>query len=410
MQYTVRNVTVIYLSLTLINTMAASFIWGINTLFLLNAGLNNLEAFAANAFFTLGQVLFEIPTGIFADTKGRRSSFLFGALTLVVTTLLYLWMWKISAPFWAWAIVSIGLGLGFTFFSGATEAWIVDALTHVGYEDNLESIFAKSQIVIGIGMLTGSVAGGVIAEYTNLSVPYILRAILLSINFILAFTLMFDIGFKSKKDKSLLVESKSILSASYKYGLKNPPVRWVMLAGLFSSGVGIYAFYALQPYLLQLYGNPKAYTIAGLAAALVAAAQIVGGLIIPYIRKLFRRRTSILIIGALVNTGILFLLGFSSSFWLVIILISLWSCVFAATIPIHQAYINSLIPSQQRATILSFDSMIGSSGGVIFQPVLGKVADVWGYGNSYLVCALINVASWPFLFLAKKEKAKSDFY
>ena len=38
------------------NTLAASLIWGINTIFLLDAGLSNPEAFAANAFFTAGMV------------------------------------------------------------------------------------------------------------------------------------------------------------------------------------------------------------------------------------------------------------------------------------------------------------------------------------------------------------------
>ena len=57
-----------YFTLMLGNTLAASFIWGINTLFLLDAGLTNLEAFAANAFFTVGMVIFEVPTGVVADT------------------------------------------------------------------------------------------------------------------------------------------------------------------------------------------------------------------------------------------------------------------------------------------------------------------------------------------------------
>ena len=64
------------------NTLAASLIWGINTIFLLDAGLSNLEAFAANAFFTAGMVVFEVPTGIVADTAGRRRSYLLGTLTL----------------------------------------------------------------------------------------------------------------------------------------------------------------------------------------------------------------------------------------------------------------------------------------------------------------------------------------
>ena len=73
-----------YLTLVLLTTLAASFIWGINTLFLLDAGLSNTEAFAANAFFTLGQVIFEVPTGVVADTRGRRFSFLLGAVTLLL--------------------------------------------------------------------------------------------------------------------------------------------------------------------------------------------------------------------------------------------------------------------------------------------------------------------------------------
>ena len=131
------------------NTLAASLIWGINTIFLLDAGLSNLEAFAANAFFTAGMVLFEVPTGIVADTAGRRLSYLLGTLTLSVSTLLYVGLWQIEAPFWAWAIVSILIGLGFTFFSGAVEAWLVDALTATGFTGAIESVFARGQIVSG---------------------------------------------------------------------------------------------------------------------------------------------------------------------------------------------------------------------------------------------------------------------
>ena len=58
---TPRSIQRTYLMLMLGNTLAASFIWGINTIFLLDAGLSNLEAFAANAFFTAGMVLFEVP-------------------------------------------------------------------------------------------------------------------------------------------------------------------------------------------------------------------------------------------------------------------------------------------------------------------------------------------------------------
>ena len=104
---TSRSIQRTYLVLMLGNTLAASFIWGINTIFLLDAGLSNLEAFAANAFFTAGMMIFEVPTGIVADTVGRRASYLLGTLTLTGSTLLYVLLWQIEAPFWAWAIASL---------------------------------------------------------------------------------------------------------------------------------------------------------------------------------------------------------------------------------------------------------------------------------------------------------------
>ena len=99
-----RQVQRTYLLLTLLSTLSASFIWGINTLFLLDAGLSNTGAFAANAFFTAGMVIFEIPTGALADTWGRRTSYLLGAATLLLSTLLYLAMWRTHAPLWGWAV------------------------------------------------------------------------------------------------------------------------------------------------------------------------------------------------------------------------------------------------------------------------------------------------------------------
>jgi len=144
------------------NTLAASLIWGINTIFLLDAGLSNLEAFAANAFFTAGMVLFEVPTGVVADTAGRRVSYLLGTVTLAVSTLLYVLLWRIHAPFWQWAIVSVMIGLGFTFFSGAVEAWLVDALKATGFTGDLETVFGRGQVVTGVAMLSGSVVGGLI--------------------------------------------------------------------------------------------------------------------------------------------------------------------------------------------------------------------------------------------------------
>ncbi len=405
---TPRSIQRTYLTLLLGNTLAASFIWGINTIFLLDAGLSNLEAFAANAFFTAGMVLFEVPTGIVADTVGRRRSYLLGTVTLTASTFLYVLLWQVEAPFWEWAIASMLLGLGFTFFSGAVEAWLVDALTATGFSGEMESVFGRGQIVTGAAMLTGSVAGGFIAQQTSLGVPFVLRGLVLIVMFGVAYTLMHDIGFSPEKGGGALSEMRKVASNSIEYGWRIPAVKWLMVEALFTGGVGIYAFYALQPYLLELYGDPHAYQIAGLVAAIVAGAQIAGGVAAPRIRRLFHRRTSALIATAGLSVITLGLVGLVESFWAVIGLIVIWGLLFAATMPIRQTYLNGLIPSRQRATILSFDSMMSSTGGVWTQPLLGRAADVWGYAPTYLMGAGISILALPCLALSRRENAPAD--
>jgi len=403
-----RSVQRTYLLLTLLSTLSASFIWGVNTLFLLDAGLSNAQAFSANAFFTAGMVLFEVPTGVVADTWGRRASYLLGAITLLVSTVIYLLMWETGAPFWGWAAASAFIGLGFTFFSGAVEAWLVDALGATGFTGNLESVFARGQAVAGGAMLTGAVAGGFIAQQWNLGVPYILRAVMLGLTLLAAFGLMKDIGFEPKHGTGPVKEMKHILRASIDGGLRNRPVRWLMLAAPFTTGVSFYAFYAMQPYLLELYGDETAFGVAGLAAAIVAAAQIGGGLLVPVVRRMFSRRTHALIFFGFLSVAALVAVGLTDSFYIAIVCIAVWAVAFAAAMPMRQAYVNELIPSDQRATVLSFDSLMGSAGGVVVQPALGRAADVWSYSTSYLLGGAIQALAIPFFFASRAENAESD--
>jgi len=398
----------IYLTLTLGNTLAASFIWGINTLFLLDAGLSNLEAFAANAFFTAGMVLFEVPTGVVADGWGRRVSFLLGTATLAVSTLLYYLLWQLSAAFWAWAVVSVLLGLGFTFFSGAVEAWLVDALHFSGYDGALETVLGRGQMISGTAMLIGSVAGGAIAQATDLGVPFLLRVGVLLAMFGVALWLMHDVGFTPEHSARPLQATRAVLAASIENGLKNPPVRYVMLAAPFTAGVGIYVFYALQPFLLELFGDRGAYGIAGLAAAIVAGAEVLGGWLAPRFRRLVRKRTTVLILSGAVSAVILVALGFTREFWVALVLLAVWALVAEVGTPVGQAYLNDMIDSRQRATVLSFASLTGSSGGVVVQPLLGRAADVYGYSASLAVSGVIQLAAVPFLYASRRQRAAAD--
>ncbi|WP_395245144.1 MFS transporter [Agromyces sp. MMS24-K17] len=405
---TPRRVQGVYFSLLLGNTLAASFIWGVNTLFLLDAGLSNFEAFAANAFFSAGMVIFEVPTGVVADTLGRRVSYLLGTLTLAVTTVLYWLLWFWEAPFAWWAVVSVLLGLGFTFFSGAVEAWLVDALTATGYTGSLERVFGRGTAISGAAMFVGSLAGGAIAQATNLGVPFLVRAGILVVMFVVAAFVMHDLGFTPAGRTNPIRATKEVFKASVHYGLGRPAVRYMMFASFFTTGVSFYVFYALQPYLVELWGDEGAYSIAGLAAAILSASQVAGGWLAPWVRGRFRRRTTTAILSVVVSVGVLVALGLNRNFWFALVLLVLWGLVEAAAGPVRQAYVNDMIPSQQRATVLSFDSLLGSAGGTVIQPVLGRSADLWGYPGSMLVSGAFQVLATPFVWLSRRQSEAAD--
>jgi len=235
-----------------------------------------------------------------------------------------------------------------------------------------------------------------------------MRIVALGATFLIAFFMMHDEGFKAKGRTGFLSEVKDVVSESVEFGLRTRPVRWMMLSAIFNGGVGIFVFYAMQPYLLQLYGDPSSYAVAGVSASIVAGALIAGGFLVPYVGKLFKRRTSLLIVGLLIGVPALVMIGLVGKFWIVLSLLAVWSLVFAIAGPVRQAYMNGIIPSKQRATVLSADNMLTSLGGVISQPGLGKVADVSGYQISYIGSAAFQVIALPFMLLARREKAKSD--
>jgi len=402
-----------YMILTLLQTLAASLIWGINTLFLLDAGLSLTEAFVANAAFTAGMVLFEVPTGVIADTFGRQVSFILGAATLLVTTAAYLGLWYVEADIGWWILVSALIGLGFTFFSGATEAWLVDALAATGFEGAMESVFGRGQTVAGAATLVGTVAGGFLGQI-NLGLPYALRSVLLMAVIGAAWVWMKDIGYNPTRGVRVGEQVRGILRSSVEHGLRNKPVRMFMYAAPFLSGVGIWVFYAFQPYLLELYGDPNATYLAGIAAAVFALAQMAGGASVNLVRRVFETRTAVIAtqvsVGALalVGVGLAGLAAEPFGFWVAIVLLAVFMLGGAVASPMQQAYMNNCIPSEQRATVLSFASLMGSAGGVVVQPTLGRVADVYSIGTGYVVAGAVYGIGLPFVLAVRRLGLPAD--
>src|SRR2546429_2788607 len=131
---------------------------------------------------------------LFPYTTLFRSSLLLCLATLFVTTLLYVAIARLGWGFWPFAAVSVFLGLGYTFYTGAVDAWLVDALKATGYAEPLEPVFARGQMLFGAGMLVGTIGGGLLGQI-HLYIPYFVRAAVVVPLFVLAWFHMPELGY-----------------------------------------------------------------------------------------------------------------------------------------------------------------------------------------------------------------------
>jgi MFS family permease len=389
-------------------TLSASLIWGVNTLFLLDAGLDIFEVFVANAAFTAGMVIFEIPTGVVADTRGRRLSFLSGVVTILVGTVAYVLLAADGGGLVPFVVASIVLGLGFSFYSGAVEAWLVDALHATGFHGQLDRIFARGAMVSGAAMLAGTVGGGVLGS-VDLTWPYVARVVLLAVVFAVALLFMRDIGFVPRVAgvSDLPREAARVLRASLTYGWNRGSVRMLMVMSLVQGLVLMWAFYAWQPYLLDLLGEDVAW-VAGVVAALIALSTVAGNSVVEFFTRFSGRRTTLLLWSAAIMAAGFVGVGAARSFWLAVLLLVIGAGSMGVSAPVKQAYLHDVIPSEQRATVVSFDSLVGSAGGVGGQLGLGYIGRAESVAAGYVVGGIALLAALPALWVLRRLREPAD--
>ena len=136
-----------------------------------------------------------------------------------------------------------------------------------------------------------------------------------------------------------------------------------MLASLVQTGFLTWAFYASQPYLLDLLDS-DAIWIAGLVASAIALSTITGNQLVQVLSRRCGRRTTLLIGAAVVETCAAVVLGLAGSFWVALPALLFVTASIGVTSPVRQAYLHQVVPSEQRATVVSFDSLVANAGGV----------------------------------------------
>ncbi len=395
-----------YLTITFLFNLAMSLIWGIDTLFKMGAGLDIMQVLLTNSAFTLGSMVFEIPTGVVADTVGRRVSLLLCLVTLFVTTLLYVAIAWRGWGFWAFMWVSVFLGLGYTFYTGAVDAWLVDALRATGYAEPLEPVFARGQMAFGVGMLVGTISGGFLGQI-HLSIPYLVRAAIVVPLFALAWFRMPELGYtpRALELRRVPAEMRRVFVEGMEYGLRHPVVRPVMLASLVSMSFMIFGFYSWQRYFLDLLGKNLVW-VDGVISSLVGVSLIAGNALVAPLSRAVPTRAGLLALSVAIQAATAVACGLLSDFYVVVSLYLVYGIAVGIALPVKQAYLNAHIPSAQRATILSLDSMFANVGGVVGQSGWGWLARVRSIGEAWAYSGATLLLALPLYWLARRGESR----
>jgi MFS family permease len=369
---------------------------GIWMIYLASKGLSLTEIGLVEAIFHITSFLMEIPTGAVADIWGRKASRICGRIAKLIAAIILIY----SNNFWGFAAGFIVTALSYNLESGAGEALLYDSLKETGQEKKYMKISGVNEIVMQAAQTFGLLLGGYLSSYGYIY-AYGVTIVISMISIIQAFSftepnIKIEIEEKSFKIlKNQVVESFNII-------VKNKKLAFLIM---FSQGIFMFnasIFFYFQNYLLDK-GISKVnigviLALSALGAAIMASQthkieKKIGEKIIV---SLFPVIMSICVWGVALS---------KYYFIFFIVINSIESIVFVAV----GDYINKLIPSEKRATILSMASMIFSLYMIIIFPIIGKLGDKFSLQFSFEVLAVIAtiMAVINIIILGENRKIKA---
>jgi MFS family permease len=392
----------VYYLVTFLTDFAIGLVATIYTLFLLSKGLDLLQANLVNLAFMLGNFVFEIPTGAYADFFGRRKSLILSNLFLIASFFIYF----ISADIFVFILAELLAAIAITFASGALDAWAVDSLKEKGYIGKMDFIFSQASIIGSSAALLGGLIGAYIGTI-NLALPWAFGGILSIVSLVAVLLFMHEKPIKRELSLSfinglnqLMITSKD----SINFGLRHKVVLWL----IFSSMISLFAF---QP--LNMYWSPRLSALAGNQVWIlgwvwvgVTLSMMLGSFLV---KKLLKREKSYL---SVFTITVLFLAVptlLASMFDIFAVVLSgflVYEIGRGMLKPVHKSYLNLHIPSEKRATILSFDSMMGKLGAAGGLVILGFIANKYSIAYSWLAGGILLLFLIPVYLKAAQNETK----
>ena len=387
-----------YLGLSFLTKFGISFIAAVYATFLMSQGLNLFLVNMVNFVFFITMFICEIPTGAVADVFGRKISFVCSCFLYAIGMFIYAG----SHSFFGFALAEMIAAVGRTFASGAFQAWLVDCVRHQGYGGSLNLVFSKEQQLGQLGLIIGAICGAFLAD-KNMALPWVVAGFIMLVAGIAAMLLMKEEYFVKQNFsiKNGFLAMKNTAVTSFTYGMKHKVVRFVLV-------LAVIQFFAVQapnmqwqPFFSQFLSNK---TQLGFVFALIAIAMGVGSALAPwFLKKTKSEEKALLVSQAIIGVGVIATVFFD---WFPAALSMFIVHEMARGLfkPIKDVYLNDHIPSKERATLISFESLFAHIGGAIGLFVSGLMAEkisipfTWVFSGAVLICSSL----WLMKNLSKK--------
>ncbi|WP_045521625.1 MFS transporter [Neobacillus niacini] len=345
----VKNINNLHLIIFFHNLIPA---YVIERLFWEQRGMTVLMVVLCEIIYAVSIVIFEIPTGVFADKFGRKKLLVFGAVLSMFEFIILLFAYY----FWAFALVVFLAGISSACTSGALNALLYDSLVTVNKQRSFEKIVGRMNSIDFFGSLIAALSGSVLAKYFGFEFNYIVSAV--SMFLVLIFTIQLKEpprnNHQEKKENKQAVFMVYV-GKSLSFYKTNPK-----LVSIIIHAMAIGACITYLDEFWQLYLDEIGFSVLffGVFSACISLARIPGNLLAAYLLTYFKAESIILFILGITTVCFFMTAIFPGSVGLIMIII-----VFLASgviDPVVTGYLHHQGSSEIRATIESIQSLIES--------------------------------------------------
>ena len=360
-------------------------------------GFSLWEIGFAEGVFHIVSLLCEVPSGMAADLLGRKKTLVTGGVCITCSNLLMAF-----APNLFFVCLAMGLGaLANAMFSGTTSALTYDSLKQCGKTDDYLKVSANCSQIFTLASALGSLAS-TLERFLRFSGFYLLSAALEAVGTAASALLTEPIVTQTQaaREKQSLHQLPGQLVRLVKdsaRALRSTPLaaRLIVSSAVISVPTYLTKMF-VQQRLIEL-GWPTALLflpllLSGLASVLGTE---VGRRVRPCSLRRFYAVCALLCGGGCVLVGAAPALGCIAGCMLVQGALEVWL--------LHEdRLLNDAIPSDQRATLISVDSMAYSLLMIPASPLVGAVGDVFGQAGAGLAALGVCVAGSGALALYRK--------